>query len=155
MLVLGVLIGLAWLAYQVDGARPDWHFEAGWFRLVGVAIFAGFAALYVYCAYQLTQRGRGGYIEFDPPTLLVAEGPYRRVRNPVAGCVVGMLLGEAIALSSTGVLLLFAVALPLAHCAGGLAGRAAFAQAVRQALRAVPATRAPVAAEMEGLISLR
>ena len=42
-------------------------------------------------------------------------GPFRRVRNPVAACVLGMILGEALAWSSTGIFLLFLVGIPLAH----------------------------------------
>lgn len=114
-LVVGVLAGLGCLAYQVDVALPAWHFEIGWFRLVGAVWFASFAGLYVYCARQLTYRGKGGYVEFDPPTQFVCQGPYRWSRNPVAGCVIGMLLGEAVALSSTGVFLLFLAGMLLAH----------------------------------------
>ena len=49
------------------------------------------------------------------PREFVASGPYRWVRNPVAASLAGALLGLAIALSSTGVLLLFVLGLPLAH----------------------------------------
>jgi protein-S-isoprenylcysteine O-methyltransferase Ste14 len=115
MMVFGILVGLAWLAYQIDGVLPGWHVEIGWLRLVGLALWVGFAVLYVYCSRQLTRRGQGGYIEFDPPSRFVCEGPYRWTRNPVAGCVLGMLLGEAIALSSTGVFLLLLAGLLLAH----------------------------------------
>jgi protein-S-isoprenylcysteine O-methyltransferase Ste14 len=45
----------------------------------------------------------------------VATGPFQWCRNPIAGSVVGMVLGEALALSSVGILLLFVVAIPLAH----------------------------------------
>lgn len=110
-----ILVGLPWLAYRLDLGLPAWHVEIGWFRLFGVALFAGFLALYVRSSYLLSSRGRGGYVEFDPPQEFVAEGPYRWCRNPVAACVVGMLLGEAVALSSTGVFLLFLLSMPLAH----------------------------------------
>jgi protein-S-isoprenylcysteine O-methyltransferase Ste14 len=63
----------------------------------------------------LTRYGRGAYVEFDPPKQFVATGPYRWVRNPVAACVVAALLAEAIALSSTGIFLLFVAAMGLAH----------------------------------------
>ena len=111
----GVLGGLAYLAYQLDVHVRAWHVEIGWGRLVGVVVLAVFLGLYVYCSWQLTHRGQGAYVEFDPPSCFVADGPYRWVRNPVASCVVGMVLGEAIALSSTGVFLLFAAGMVLAH----------------------------------------
>lgn len=110
-----VLGGLPWLAYRVDAHWPGLHIEIGPWRAVGGVILAVFLAAYLYCSYQLTWRGRGAYVEFDPPKEFVAEGPYRWCRNPVAACVVGMVFGMAILLSSTGVLLLFLLALPLAH----------------------------------------
>jgi protein-S-isoprenylcysteine O-methyltransferase Ste14 len=111
----GILVGLPYLAYQVDVHLPALHAEIGWGRLLGGIVLAAFLGTYLYCSYHLTHRGQGAYVEFDPPSRFVADGPYRMVRNPVAGCVLGMLLGEAIALSSTGVLALFLLAAPLAH----------------------------------------
>lgn len=109
------LVGLPWLAYRVDVHWPAVHVEIGPLRLLGAAVFAVFLGVYVYASYDLSRRGRGAYVEFDPPREFVSSGPYRWCRNPIAGAVLGMLLGEALALSSTGVLLLFLVALPLAH----------------------------------------
>ena len=96
-------------------AGSAWHVEIGWLRIPGMIVFAACFVLYVGCSYVLTSRGRGAYVEFDPPKEFVATGPYRWVRNPVAACVVGMLLGEALALSSTGVFLLFVGSLLPAH----------------------------------------
>lgn len=110
-----VLVALPWLCYRLDVWLPAWHMEIGWWRLAGVAVFLGFLAVYAYCSYELTSRGQGAYIEFDPPSKFVGEGPYRWVRNPVAACVVGVVLGEAIAFSSTGIFMLFVAAMPLAH----------------------------------------
>jgi len=110
-----VVVGLPWLAYRVDVSYLQLHVEIGPLRIVGGLVFLAFLALYVTCAYILAGRGGGAYVEFDPPRVFVASGPYRWCRNPIAACVVGMLLGEAVALSSTGVLLLFLAALPIAH----------------------------------------
>ena len=110
-----LLIGLPWLAYRIDVFVPAWHVEVGWFRVAGVVLFVGFLVTYLRSSYSLSSRGRGGYVEFDPPQAFVETGPYRRVRNPIAGCAVLMLLGEALAFSSTGIFLLFLVAVPLAH----------------------------------------
>ncbi|MBU0641258.1 MAG: isoprenylcysteine carboxylmethyltransferase family protein [Planctomycetes bacterium] len=111
----GVLAGLPWLAHRLDVLVPAGHVEVGWLRVVGVVVFLVSFVLYVRCSYVLSRRGRGAYVEFDPPKEFVASGPYRWCRNPVAGCIVLMLLGEAIAFSSTGITLLFVVAIPLAH----------------------------------------
>jgi len=109
------LVILPWLCYRLDVALPAWHVEIGWWRAAGAVVLLGFLVSYAYCSYELTSRGRGAYVEFDPPSRFVAEGPYRWVRNPVAASVVGMILGEAVAASSTGILLLFVAAIPLAH----------------------------------------
>lgn len=111
-----VLGGLPWLAYQIDVHVPAWRIELGlpW-RGAGAVVFAAFLVIYLYCSYVLTHHGEGAYVEFDPPAKFVAVGPYRWVRNPVAASVVGMLAGEAVALSSIGIMLLFLVSLPLAH----------------------------------------
>ncbi len=110
-----LLIGLPWLAYRLDVLLPAWHAEIGWFRVIGVVLFAAALITYARSAHLLSSRGRGGYVEFDPPRAFVAEGPYLWVRNPIAGCAVLTLLGEAISFSSTGIFLLFLVSLPLAH----------------------------------------
>lgn len=110
-----VLVGLPWLAYRVDVLLPAWHVEIGWLRIVGVVVFLTFLGLYLGCSHVLSTRGQGAYVEFDPPREFVASGPYRWVRNPIAACVVGMVFAVALALSSTGVFLLFLASLPLAH----------------------------------------
>ncbi len=110
-----VLIGLPWLAYRVDVYVPRWHVEIGWLRLVGVVLFPAFLGMYAFCSYVLTSRGRGPFVEFDPPREFVASGPYRWVRNPVAACLVGAIFSLALALSSTGIFLMFLIGLPLAH----------------------------------------
>lgn len=110
-----VLVVLPWAAYRLDVYAPSCHVEIGWPRILGWVLFAACLVTYVWSSYLLSRRGRGAYVEFDPPTQFVADGPYRRVRNPVAACVLGMLLGEAVALSSTGVFLLFLLSILVAH----------------------------------------
>jgi protein-S-isoprenylcysteine O-methyltransferase Ste14 len=113
--LLAVLVGLPSAFYQIDVRFPAVHVESGWFRLVGVVLFAVCFAVYLGSSYVLSRHGKGAYVEFDPPEQLVVVGPFRCVRNPVAACLVGMTLGEAIALSSTGVFLMFCVLAVLAH----------------------------------------
>jgi protein-S-isoprenylcysteine O-methyltransferase Ste14 len=107
---LGFVLGVVpWAFYQIDVYCPCVHWEIGWFRMAGAAFFAVSFSLYLASSYVLTSRGKGAYVEFDPPTELVIVGPYRHVRNPVVAYLLGSMLGEAIALSSTGVLLMFCV----------------------------------------------
>jgi len=72
-----VLVGLPWLAYRIDVYLPRWHIEIGVLRIVGVVLFAAFLSMYMFCSYVLTSRGRGSFVEFDPPREFVAWGPYR------------------------------------------------------------------------------
>ena len=121
MLVYGVgflglvLVALPWVSYQIDRHVPAVHVEIGPFRVVGVVLFAVSFVLYLAASYVLTERGKGAYVEFDPPTMLVVTGPYRYVRNPVVILLLGAMLGEAVALSSTGILLMVSLIALLSH----------------------------------------
>lgn len=114
--LLMILVLVPWAAYHVDlllpAWRPQWPIAV---RVAGGVLFALFLALYLFASTWLSLRGRGAYVEFDPPKHFVAEGPFRYCRNPIAACVLGMLLSLALAASSIGILLLFVVALPVAH----------------------------------------
>lgn len=137
-----VLIGLPWLAYRVDVLWPAYHVDVGPLRWFGWALFVVLVSTYCYASFILTYRGRGAYVEFDPPKAFVATGPFRWCRNPVAGSLVLALGALALALSSTGVLLLFLAAMLLAHAQVVwleeplLARR--FGEPYRQYLRTVP-----------------
>ena len=110
-----ILVLLPWLAHVAGRALLPWHVEIGWGRVAGWVVFAAFYVAYTASSFVLVRRGRGTYVEFDPPTEFVATGPFRWCRNPIAACVLGMVLGIALASSSTGILVLFLIALPLAH----------------------------------------
>ncbi|MGQ9652069.1 MAG: methyltransferase family protein [Phycisphaerae bacterium] len=111
-----LLIALPWLAYQIDVYVPSLHVEIGRpGRMIGIVIFVVFLIVYLLSSRLLTSRGRGGDVEFDPPKEFVACGIYRWVRNPIAASAVLMLLGESLAFSSTGILLLFLLAMIVAH----------------------------------------
>jgi len=110
-----VLVGLPWVFHRIDVHFTTLHVEIGWLRLVGLALLVAGLSLYLAASYLLTHRGRGAFVEFDPPTVLVVEGPYRYVRNPVVGFLLWTMLGEAIALSSTGVLLMVFCFMVLTH----------------------------------------
>ena len=55
----------------------------GFRLLLGGAIFTMGLAAYLFCSVWLIYHGRGPHVEFDPPKVFVATGPYRWVRNPV------------------------------------------------------------------------
>lgn len=113
---LAVMLGaLPWLFYRIDVRVPVVHVDIGQLRIVGVVLFVVGLVLYTGASGVLVRRGKGAFVEFDPPTKLVVEGPYRYVRNPVAGFLLATALGEVIALSSTGALLLFCIYVVVAH----------------------------------------
>lgn len=111
------LILLPWLAHRL-GTRflpQTWHLQLGWARAGGWLIFAASYLSYTVSSFVLMRRGRGAYVEFDPPKHFVASGPFRWCRNPIAAGLLAMIFGEALAFSSTGIFLLFLIGLPLAH----------------------------------------
>jgi protein-S-isoprenylcysteine O-methyltransferase Ste14 len=69
--------------------------------LLGLPLIAAGAALYVATAFWgFALRGKGTPAPIDPPKKLVAEGPYRVVRNPMYWAVACVMMGEALAFRS-------------------------------------------------------
>jgi protein-S-isoprenylcysteine O-methyltransferase Ste14 len=84
-------------------------------QLIGITIFVlGFAS-YLFCSAWLIVLGRGPHVEFDPPQVFVASGPYRWVRNPVVITLMLVIVGEAVYFASPGIALLVLIGMPLAH----------------------------------------
>lgn len=89
-----------------QGSAISVEFRAFWrefVRLVGVGIFAGGFVAYIACSAWLIFFGRGPHVEFDPPKMFVATGPYRWVRNPVVISLMITAIGEAIYFTSCGI----------------------------------------------------
>jgi protein-S-isoprenylcysteine O-methyltransferase Ste14 len=78
---------------NVDGSSPR-H----WIALVGIGLGA---ALLAACIVEFARRGRGTLSPVDPPRQLVVRGLYRYVRNPMYLAVTMILLGEALLLGSS------------------------------------------------------
>lgn len=114
---LSLMLGLLpYAASRLDVLCPACHVEIpAALRVAGGAVFAAALALYAWSSLLLSYHGRGAYVEFDPPRQLVTTGPFSWCRNPIAACVVLMLLGLGLACSSTGILLLALIAVPIAH----------------------------------------
>jgi protein-S-isoprenylcysteine O-methyltransferase Ste14 len=51
--------------------------------------------LYLWCAAAFTFIGKGTPAPIDAPKLLVVQGPYRWVRNPMYVAVMSVILGQA------------------------------------------------------------
>ena len=69
--------------------------------------FGGEGEVQAFRGFCEARVGRGTLAPWDPTRRLVAEGPYRHVRNPMISGVLLMLVGEAL-LSRSGVLALWA-----------------------------------------------
>ncbi len=120
LVILGVVPSVFHLVgdWSLTASSPRWIIRAYWSefrRLVGLTIFALGLGSYLYCSIWLIFHGRGPHVEFDPPKVFVATGPYRWVRNPVVITLIATVLGEAVYLGSPGVFALVAIGLPIAH----------------------------------------
>lgn len=64
--------------------------------LVGVLPIMAGVGLYLWCAAAFTFIGHGTPAPIDAPTVLVARGAYRWVRNPMYVAVLAVVIGEAL-----------------------------------------------------------
>lgn len=120
LLILGVVSAVFDLLGEMSLGRATigqniWNFWLGFRHLVGMAVFTIGLAAYLFCSIWLIYFGKGPHVEFDPPKVFVATGPYRWVRNPVVITLLVTVLGEAIFLGSIGIAVLLLLGLPVAH----------------------------------------
>ncbi|MFN8160476.1 MAG: isoprenylcysteine carboxylmethyltransferase family protein [Solirubrobacterales bacterium] len=102
--VAGVLVPILIL---LAGSGP----RVGWGRgalavlapALGAALIAAGVALWAWTVILFARVGRGTLAPWDPTRRLVAEGPYRHVRNPMISGVLAILCGEALLLGSAGI----------------------------------------------------
>jgi protein-S-isoprenylcysteine O-methyltransferase Ste14 len=93
-LFLGVIpVVLAWLEHRWQLHVPFPFVVVA----VGIAVFALASALGLWSAFAMTTRGAGTPLPSDATTRLVATGPYRFVRNPMA--MAGIVQGAAVGLA--------------------------------------------------------
>jgi protein-S-isoprenylcysteine O-methyltransferase Ste14 len=103
---------VVYLPWAILG-RPDLlSVQLGSLRLVGLLPFALGIGMLLRCCWAFAVIGRGTLAPIDPPRVLVVEGLYRYVRNPMYVGVAFALLGEAI-LFGSGSLLLYGAAFVL------------------------------------------
>lgn len=89
------------------GPDPGWGLGGAPAALVAAAgtglIVAGFS-LWLWTVRLFGRIGRGTLAPWDQTSVLVVEGPYRHVRNPMITAVVVLLAGEALLLGSVWIL---------------------------------------------------
>lgn len=113
-LFVGLWVWLALLVQRFDpmiGAAPPARL-----RPLGWVFLAAGAALGAACVWLFVTVGRGTPAPFDPPTVFVAIGPYRYVRNPMYISAVLSIAGGGLLARSFSILALAAVFGLLSHC---------------------------------------
>ena len=103
------------IPYWITSSRRAAGFDNNPLRYLGSPLILVGAAGLLWCIWDFFSAGRGTLAPIDPPKDLVVRGLYRYVRNPMYVSVVTILLGEAIFLGSTAVLLEAGVFILLAH----------------------------------------
>jgi protein-S-isoprenylcysteine O-methyltransferase Ste14 len=86
--------GLNALTFDI---RNPLHAIGGTTVVLGVMLLAS-------CIWEFARRGRGTLSPLDPPRMLVVQGLYRYVRNPMYLAVTVIVLGEALLAASGGLL---------------------------------------------------
>jgi protein-S-isoprenylcysteine O-methyltransferase Ste14 len=79
-----------------------------WGGAAGVVLIAVGLVFVVWTIRLFSTIGDGTLAPWDPTAKLVARGPYLHVRNPMISGVAFVLVGEAVALGSTALLVWFA-----------------------------------------------
>lgn len=97
----------------LDAFGDYFHINLGNFRYLGVIPFCLGVPISLWCIWDFTFFGKGTPAPIDPPKVLVVQGLYRYVRNPMYIGGVFILAGEAIFFAS---LILFGYTLFIFLC---------------------------------------
>ncbi len=94
ILVPGTVAGIIpWLLLQ---GSPGVALPIPSIWMVGLLPLLLGVGLYLWCAGAFTFIGKGTPAPIDAPKVLVIQGPYRWVRNPMYVAVLSVLVGEAL-----------------------------------------------------------
>ena len=125
VLILGAIPSIFYVAERWEFGSKQGFFEQVWFhakffwpvflKLIGISVFAAGLVAYLACSAWLIFFGKGPHVEFDPPKVFVATGPYRWVRNPVVLALLVTVVGEALYFASWGILVLVLLGIGFAH----------------------------------------
>jgi len=87
--------------------------------VLGAALILAGAVLALHAGYYLIVYGRGTPFPLDPTHVLVADGPYSRVRNPQSIAMMLMVLGEVLLVRSNLLWLMIPLSLAYLECLVG------------------------------------
>ena len=106
VLMPGMIAGyIPWRFFGLRETKVDGSDPLQWIALASIGLGA---ALLTACIVEFAQRGRGTLSPVDPPRQLVVRGLYRYVRNPMYLAVTMILLGEALLLGSSDLVIYWA-----------------------------------------------
>jgi protein-S-isoprenylcysteine O-methyltransferase Ste14 len=106
----GVVAGLVpwWLTgWRVRQPLPAWALAP--LRVAGLLLLAAGVVVLVHAFVRFVGEGVGTPAPIAPTQQLVVGGPYRYVRNPMYLAVTAIIVGQALALGQSGLLLYAAV----------------------------------------------
>lgn len=114
--IFGLFISLfVFLAAAADRMLAlSWPFPVALSSIVSAAMIAIGLALTAWSVFHFL-RVRGTPVPFNPPPLLVENGPYRYVRNPMLSGVFLFLFGLGFAIKSLSLVLIFTPLFVLAN----------------------------------------
>jgi len=107
-----VTVGVPYLLLALTGASPSARPPA--FRLFGLVLIFFGALIYAWSVWTFTFVGKGTPAPFDPKELVV-KGPFRYVRNPIYVFIIIVLVGEAILLQNSALVIYTALAILFLH----------------------------------------
>jgi protein-S-isoprenylcysteine O-methyltransferase Ste14 len=91
----------------LTGPDPGWGFggvPAALFVAIGMGLIVAGFSLWLWTVRLFRRIGRGTLAAWDQTSVLVVEGPYRYVRNPMITAVAILLVGEALLIGSVWIL---------------------------------------------------
>jgi len=106
---------LIWAPYKIALSVPGGQFYPGPFRYLAVLPWLAGTAILLWGCWEFAFRGRGTPAPIDPPKVLVAEGLYRFVRNPMYLGALLILLGHVLWFQSLRLLVYVAALTALFH----------------------------------------
>ena len=106
---------LFWAPYKIALLDPIGQFNLGQFRYAAFLPWLAGTVILLWSCWEFAFRGRGTPAPIDPPKILVAEGLYRFVRNPMYLGALLILLGHVLWFQSLRLLLYAAALTALFH----------------------------------------
>lgn len=74
-------------------------------KIAGILLFAAGLSLFIRTVYLFRTFGKGTLAPWTPTQKLIIRGPYKYCRNPMISGVLFIIMGEALFLNSTNILI--------------------------------------------------